>query len=75
MWIMRASGLAATCSCILLGVARLEVGENTSFIGAGPGLGGLLLTPVGLDLRCSLLGLGRGESLVPSGDDTMADIL
>ena len=35
----------------------------------------LLLTPVGLDLRCSLLGLGRGESLLPSGDDTMADIL
>ena len=52
-----------------------RLGENTSFIGAGLGLGGLLLTPVGLDLRCSLLDLGREESLLPSGDDTMADIL
>ena len=54
---------------------RSRLGENTSFIGAGLGLGDLLLTPVGLDLRCPLLGLGRGESLLPSGDDTMADIL
>ena len=30
-WIMQASALAATCSCILLGAAHLEVGEKYQF--------------------------------------------